>query len=41
MQFGYKYIFFNEYKPLLKDDIYVSQKKIKNGEYEAKVLGLA
>ncbi len=35
------YIFFNEYKSLLRNDIYVSQKKIKNGEYEALVLGLS
>lgn len=35
------YIFFNEYKSLLRNDIYSSQKIIKNGEYEAMVLGLA
>lgn len=34
------YIFFNEYKFLLRDDIYNSQKRIKNAEYEAMILGL-
>lgn len=35
------YLFFNEYKPMLRDDLYASQKAIKNGEYQALILGLA
>lgn len=34
------YIFSNEYKPLLRNDLYVSQKPIKNGESQALILGL-
>ncbi len=34
------YIFSDEYKPLLRNDLYVSQKPIKNGENQALILGL-
>ncbi|VVB94124.1 Dolichyl-phosphate-mannose-protein mannosyltransferase [uncultured archaeon] len=34
------YIFSNEYKPLLRNDLYKSQKQIKNGENQALILGL-